>query len=208
MLGRTGSVASSHIDLTFRTERAFGLIANLYSVRNRAGWGAGDLGDLSRLVDFAADAGAAFVGLNPLHALWNRGEHVSPYLPISRLYRNPLYLELEAVPELAECAPARALLDSPALGRERARLASGPHVDYTRVAEARRPLLEQLHREQDDLGETRSDVPADEIWDIGPDPEPSGETARVDLTQALNMTLLDAFERDDSLIALGEDVGL
>ena len=69
-------------------------------------------------------------------------------------------------------------------------------------------LLAQLHREQDDLGETRTEIPASEIWEIGPEPEPTGETTRVDLTQAINMTLHDAFERDQTLIALGEDVGL
>lgn len=71
-----------------------------------------------------------------------------------------------------------------------------------------KPLLDQLHREQDDLGEPRTEVPADEVWTIEPDPTPTGETKEVDLTGALNMTLTDAFARDDSLVALGEDVGL
>lgn len=71
-----------------------------------------------------------------------------------------------------------------------------------------RMLLDQLHREQDDLGESRTELPADEIWEVGPEPTPSGETTRVDLTEALNMALTSGFERDDSLIVLGEDVGL
>lgn len=69
-------------------------------------------------------------------------------------------------------------------------------------------LLAQLHQEEDDLGEPRTDIPAGEIWEVGPEPAPTGETRRVDLTEALNMTLLDAFERDPKLVALGEDVGL
>lgn len=80
-----------------------------------------------------------------------------------------------------------------------------PRHLFDRVPE---PLLRQLHREQDDLGEPRTEVPASEIWTVGPEPTPSGETKRVDLTEALNMTMIDAFERDDTLIAMGEDVGL
>ncbi len=71
-----------------------------------------------------------------------------------------------------------------------------------------RSLLRQLHREQEDAQEPLTEVPADEIWEIGPEPTPAGETVRVDMTLALNMTLTDAFQRDDTLIALGEDVGL
>jgi len=69
-------------------------------------------------------------------------------------------------------------------------------------------LLDQLHREQDDLGEPRAEVPADEIWQVGPEPKPQGETKRVDLTEALNMALTSGFDRDETLVALGEDVGL
>lgn len=75
-------------------------------------------------------------------------------------------------------------------------------------ARAPQQLVAQLHREQDDVGEPRTEFAPEEIWEIGPEPEPSGPTRRVDLTEALNMTLIDAFERDDTLIALGEDVGL
>ncbi len=69
-------------------------------------------------------------------------------------------------------------------------------------------LLSQLHREQDDLGEPRTQLAAHEIWEIGEEPKPTGETKRVDVTEALNMTLTAAFGRDETLVALGEDVGL
>lgn len=70
-------------------------------------------------------------------------------------------------------------------------------------------LLRQLHREQEDLGEALTEVPADQLWEVDPEPpRPSGETKRLDLTQALNLALTGAFERDDTLVALGEDVGL
>ncbi|NNC80491.1 MAG: pyruvate dehydrogenase (acetyl-transferring) E1 component subunit alpha [Acidimicrobiales bacterium] len=69
-------------------------------------------------------------------------------------------------------------------------------------------LANQLRREQEDMGEAPTEFSDDELWQVGAEPVPTGDTKRVDLTTALNMALTDAFERDDTLIALGEDVGL
>jgi 4-alpha-glucanotransferase len=82
--------------------RAWGWAAQLYAVRSRASWGIGDLGDLGRLLAATAPLGAGFALLNPLHAAspWEP----SPYNPSSRVFRNPLYLRVEAVPELAGLA--------------------------------------------------------------------------------------------------------
>src|SRR5436853_2412247 len=62
----------------------FGILANLYAVERTRNWGIGDLGDLGTLVDFAGAIGAAFVGVNPLHALRNVRREISPYSPVSR----------------------------------------------------------------------------------------------------------------------------
>ncbi len=124
----------------------FGLIANLYSLRRRGDLGFGDFGALRGLVELTARTGGDFVGLNPLHALWNQGGAVSPYLPVSRLFRNPLYLELEAIPEWEECEEARGQLASPPLRAERARLHALDRVEQGAVLRLLRPLLERLHR--------------------------------------------------------------
>lgn len=126
--------------------RRFGLVANLYSVRGEAGDGAGDLSDLVALLRVTAAAGGDFVGVSPLHALRNRGLGVSPYSPVSRLYRNPLYLSIEAIPELASCEEARALLASPGVSAERAALRSAARIDYERVSALKRRVLDVLHR--------------------------------------------------------------
>ena len=87
---------------------AWGLAAQLYSVRSRQSWGVGDLADLTDLAVWSgAELGADYVLVNPLHA----AEPVapmepSPYLPTSRRFLNPLYLRVERIPEYADLPPA------------------------------------------------------------------------------------------------------
>jgi 4-alpha-glucanotransferase len=126
--------------------RAMGVIANLYAVRSDANWGVGDISDLATIAEWSGGKGAAFVGVNPLHALRNRGHDISPYSPVSRLYRNPIYIDVAAVPELNECADARALLDDPATQETLAALRASTRVEYERIWSLKRHALEMLHR--------------------------------------------------------------
>ena len=108
--GRTGAttlvVAPGRCHLPAELEgggQAWGWAAQLYAVRSRASWGIGDLGDLAGLLAATAPLGAGFALLNPLHAAMPT--EPSPYNPSSRVFRNPLYLHIEDVPELAGLDP-------------------------------------------------------------------------------------------------------
>ena len=126
--------------------RAFGITANLYTVRSARNWGAGDLADLSTLAEWTAQAGGDFVGVNPLHALRNAGYDVSPYSPITRLFRNPLYIAVENIPELRDDAWARERIASQEVQAELAALRGADMLDYGRVMALRAPILDSLYR--------------------------------------------------------------
>ena len=108
--------------------RMWALAVQLYGLRSQRNWGIGDFGDLSQLVDIAARVGAAGIGLNPLHVLFDdRPEQASPYAPNSRLFLNPLYIDLRGVPEFPGLRAAK-------LNDEVKRLRGTAQVDYTAVA--------------------------------------------------------------------------
>jgi 4-alpha-glucanotransferase len=120
--------------------RTWIIAAQLYSLRSARNWGHGDFSDLAALIGIAADAGASGVGLNPLHALFvDKPEQASPYSPSSRLFLNPLYIDVTAVPESAQC-------DSGALQPEIDRLRSTELVDYTGVARLKLSALRDAYR--------------------------------------------------------------
>ncbi len=130
----------------FHDRRLFGIWTHLYSLRRAEDWGVGDFTALVGLTDWSRSIGAAFVGLNPLHALRNSGYDVSPYSPVSRLFYNSAYLDIAAVPEFAECGEACALADSPEYCEALARLRTAKFVDYDAVMALKRPVLGLLHR--------------------------------------------------------------
>ncbi len=127
--------------------KVFGFIVNLYSVVTTRNWGVGDLSDLSEIAEWAKEAGAAFVGVNPLHATRNRGSQISPYFPVSRLLRNAIYLDLAATPEWFESAEARSLASSDDYLRRLSEARTAARVDYQAVMRLKEPVLRILHRQ-------------------------------------------------------------
>jgi 4-alpha-glucanotransferase len=79
--------------------RCFGINCQLYGLRSARNHGVGDFSDLALLGEIGAAAGADFVGVNPLHALFLAApERCSPFFPSSRQFLNPLYIALDAAP--------------------------------------------------------------------------------------------------------------
>jgi len=60
-------------------DRRWGWAVQLYAIRSAASWGIGDLADLRSVRRMAADQGAGFVLINPLHAVApTAGQEASP----------------------------------------------------------------------------------------------------------------------------------
>ncbi|MCW8862749.1 MAG: 4-alpha-glucanotransferase [Rhodospirillales bacterium] len=101
---RPGWLSDSH-------KKVWGIACQLYALRSPSNWGMGDFSDLSALCEKTAHHGGGVVGLPPLHSLFpTRPEHVSPYSPSSRLSINPLYIDVTAIPDYAECPEAQRIV--------------------------------------------------------------------------------------------------
>jgi 4-alpha-glucanotransferase len=128
-------------------QRHWGVAAQLYAVRSEKNWGMGDFTDLSTLMDWAGAHGASMVGVNPLHALFlDAPQDASPYSPCSRLFLNPLYLDVTKIPDFAESDEARTLASSSAdFATVRAGRVSDI-VDYPAVTAIKLAVLERLYQ--------------------------------------------------------------
>jgi len=121
--------------------RRFGVAAHLYALHRRGDQGIGDFTTLRELAVATARAGGVIVGLNPLHALFaGERERASPYHPSDRRFLDPIYIDVERVPDLAAAPATRALLAADA--RTVARLSDSANVDYPGVWQLKRAVLE------------------------------------------------------------------
>jgi 4-alpha-glucanotransferase len=126
--------------------RLWGVAVQLYTLRSQQNWGIGDFADLAEVVRQCSRHGAAFIGLNPLHALFPGNPwQFSPYSPSSRHFLNVMYIAVERVAEFAACSAARARVAQPEFQAELARLRATPVVDYPGVARAKLPVLKMLY---------------------------------------------------------------
>lgn len=112
-----------------------GVAVSLYGVRSERNWGCGDTSDLMALLDWVAqDLECSFLALNPLHAIENRQPYnISPYLPNSTYWRNPLYIDVESVPEFRQSEQARLQFTSPEMQTRIRALRDAEFVEYEQI---------------------------------------------------------------------------
>ena len=124
--------------------RCWGVACQLYGLRSKRNWGIGDFEDLARFAEIAAAAGADFVSVNPLHALFLAApEHCSPFSPSNRQFLNPLYIAIDKTPGYERLGES---IEPP--GIRDAEL-----VDYRRVGDLKAKVLERFFRIFDTLDE-------------------------------------------------------
>lgn len=125
-------------------ERKWGLACQLYGLRTndqqkeRQDPGIGDFADLADLARHVGRSGGAALGISPAHALFlSAPDRASPYSPSSRSFVNPLFIDIESVPEFADGDTAR-------LSRPGSFATGSDLVDYETVARSKLGALDAL----------------------------------------------------------------
>lgn len=127
-----------------RGARRFGVAAHLYSLRHEGDQGIGDFGTLDRLARACAEAGAATVGLNPLHALFpGARDRASPYSPSDRRFLDPIYIDLRSLPPDLTTEPVARAIEARAGLFDR--LSASDSVLYPEVWTAKAEVLAEAH---------------------------------------------------------------
>src|SRR5205085_7600859 len=99
--------------------KTWGIFAPVYALNSESSWGAGDFGDLNRLLDWVARQGGGMVATLPLLAAFlDEPFEPGPYSPASRLFWNEFYIDVEQVPEFKACPPAQQLVASSEFRKE------------------------------------------------------------------------------------------
>jgi 4-alpha-glucanotransferase len=125
-----------------RGGKVWGVAVQIYTLRSEQNYGIGDFGDVKELLRLARDAGASFIGVSPLHALFPSDPTLySPYSASSRHAFNVLFIDLAGVPEVRDSAAARALMSDPAFRTRLGQVRAATHVDYPAVASLKMPVL-------------------------------------------------------------------
>lgn len=122
--------------------RTWGLSVNLYGIRSSKNWGIGDFSDLKRIVEWIGKLKGGFVGLNPLHALPNTKPYgISPYSPMSRVFKNFIYLDLESIPEVLDSGDIQTVIKSNHFTKALHYLRTADLVDYEKIASLKEKIL-------------------------------------------------------------------
>ncbi len=123
--------------------KRFGVAAQLYALRRAGDQGIGDFATLALAGEAAGAAGAAYLGVSPMHMLFSHDrEQASPYHPSDRRFLDPILIDV-LDPDLPRDATLEAALG--ALGPAVAAASATKFVDYPAVWTIKRAALASLH---------------------------------------------------------------
>ena len=121
----------------------YGFPLQLYALRSQKNWGIGDFSDLKSFIPIAEKVGADVIGVNPLNVLFaDTPEDASPYCASSRLFLNPLYVDVSAVPEMQKLPEA----DRIELTKRIQSLQNHSQVQYTAVSALKEEYFKRLYQ--------------------------------------------------------------
>ncbi|MBQ4400478.1 MAG: 4-alpha-glucanotransferase, partial [Alphaproteobacteria bacterium] len=89
---------SCYLPPIINEHKIWGFAVQLYALTSKRNWGVGDFSDLAEFAKMCKRQGADVIGVNPLNVLnHDNPENASPYSSISRLFLNPIYIDVEKV---------------------------------------------------------------------------------------------------------------
>lgn len=122
-----------------------GLSIQLYTLKNAAGLGVGDFGDLLTLTQLCHAHKLDYILLNPLHLLFSdKPEQASPYSPNSRSLLNPLYISIDLSEDSKNNVELNQLMQSDEV--KHIKQSNDQFINYARVSEIKYLLFESLYR--------------------------------------------------------------
>ena len=145
-------------------KKLWGACVQLYTLRSENNWGIGDFGDLRAMLPEIARRGGAFIGLNPIHALYPANpESASPYSPSSRRWLNVIYIDVNAVEDFQRSPAAQAWWQLAETQQALKAARQTADVDYTAVTALKLTALrlawaEFSTREDEQMAEFRQFV--------------------------------------------------
>ena len=129
-------------DALLTGKKLWGACVQLYTLRSERNWGIGDFGDLRAMVAEVGERGGAFVGLNPIHALYPASpESASPYSPSSRRWLNVVYIDVNAVEDFQRSQAAQKWWQKATTQKQLAKARNSDWVDYGAVTQLKLAAL-------------------------------------------------------------------
>ena len=138
-------------------DKAWGMCAALYGLCSARNLGVGDYRDLADAAEALARHGAAFLGINPVHARGAASGEISPYSPSCRTAYDTRHIAVDAVPGFGACAAAHEVLAADG-GRDTA----GDEIDYQGFGVVHDAVLRRLFAAFDDDTDAAGEFDA---WD-------------------------------------------
>lgn len=130
---------SCYIPQVVEQQKVWGFAIQLYALRSKRNWGVGDFSDLAEFAKMCKRVGADVIGVNPLNVLnHDNPENASPYSSISRLFLNPIYIDVEKVTGFD-----KSLVDYDEIEK----IKQKENIDYTSIYNIKIKVLNYLYKQ-------------------------------------------------------------
>lgn len=197
----------------------WGLFAPLYALRSEQDWGVGSLGEVKELWRWLKRHNGGFFATLPILAGQTDDHHndPSPYSPVSKLFWNELYLDLDDAMGHYNSQTAKKRRTEEDFQTKLAQLRSEPHVNYSAVAALKKEIITLLaedffknnHHESPAFAAFLTRYP--DVWDYAafrsPDSE-AGQRYHVFAQYDLHRQLTTLVEEENALLYLDFPLGV